>query len=323
MSTISVSNITTANGSTNLTLATGNTNAGDIVLPSTGGIVLGPNSTINSVIISTGSVANTLVTNATGTFISTNTTISGNAIFSGTLQTFSGNNNFDSGVLFVDGTNNRVGISNTTPDTELTVTGSANVSANVIVGNRVTANVFVGAAQFPYNSKLTVGGIAGGFTAPPATTAATGTLALTINRLYLVPFYVPYVTTTTNIASEVTTLGAAAAAKMNIYGADPLTGAPTGSPLGTDVTVSYATTGVKNGAFAVTLKPGIYWAALVCSVATTIRTMLAPATIGMSTLGGSATFSHVYGAFTYGTLGALPALTGVTATTQCPLMVIY
>ena len=44
-----------------------------------------------------------------------------------------GNSNFDSGVLFVDGTNNRVGINNTTPDAALTVTGSANVSGDLTV----------------------------------------------------------------------------------------------------------------------------------------------------------------------------------------------
>jgi len=44
------------------------------------------------------------------------------------------NVNIDSGVLFVDAINNRVGISNTAPDTELTVTGSANVSQDVRIG---------------------------------------------------------------------------------------------------------------------------------------------------------------------------------------------
>lgn len=114
MSTISVSNIVTANGSETLTIATGNTFAGDIILPSTGGVIVGPNSTINSIIVSVGSTANMMVTNSTGIFAL-------------------GNVNMDTGVLFVDGTNNRVGISNTTPDTQLTVTGSANVSGNVTI----------------------------------------------------------------------------------------------------------------------------------------------------------------------------------------------
>jgi len=73
ISTISLSNIETANGSEPLTLRTGNTNAGDIVINPTGGVVISPNSSVNSIIISTGSIANTLVTNATGVYISSNT----------------------------------------------------------------------------------------------------------------------------------------------------------------------------------------------------------------------------------------------------------
>ncbi len=58
----------------------------------------------------------------------------------------SGNANFDSGVLFVDGTNNRVGVNNTTPAHALSVTGTlasgnttitgfANVSSTLAAGN--------------------------------------------------------------------------------------------------------------------------------------------------------------------------------------------
>jgi hypothetical protein len=58
----------------------------------------------------------------------------------------SGNANFDSGVLFVDGTNNRVGVNNTTPGHALsitgtlaagntTITGFANVSSTLAAGN--------------------------------------------------------------------------------------------------------------------------------------------------------------------------------------------
>ena len=69
MSTISVSNIETANGSEPLTLSTGNTSAGDIVINPDVGIVLASNSSINSIILSTGSVANVLVSNSSGTYI--------------------------------------------------------------------------------------------------------------------------------------------------------------------------------------------------------------------------------------------------------------
>ena len=55
------------------------------------------------------------------------------------LTVTTGNSTFDSGVLFVDSTNNRVGINNTTPDASLTVTGQANVSGSVRIGGSLTA----------------------------------------------------------------------------------------------------------------------------------------------------------------------------------------
>lgn len=321
MSTISVSNITTSNGSTPLTLATGNTSGGDIIIPASGGVVIGPNSTINAVTIATGSTANTLVTNATGFFVSTNTTLSG------AVQTITGNVNFDSGVLFVDGVNNRVGISNTTPDAALTVTGSANVSANVIIGDTITANVFVGAAPNPFSPTVTVASVAGTEAIAPAFTHTTaGTLALTANRQYFIPIFVPFVITTGTLACEVTTLGTSSSIRMNIYAASA-TGAPTGSPLAADVLVSSATIGVKTGAYVVTLKPGLYWASMVCNAtAPTIRTLQAPGIIGVSTLGATPMYSYIFGTFTFGAMGAysgVTSITGVAPATQTPLIAIY
>lgn len=73
------------------------------------------------------------------------TTLAGNTTLSGALQTIAGNVNFDSGVLFVDSVNNRVGINNTAPTVALEVTGSANVTTSVnspllTVGTSFTAN---------------------------------------------------------------------------------------------------------------------------------------------------------------------------------------
>jgi hypothetical protein len=90
----------------------------------------------------------------------TNTTVGGtglvvgaNVALNGALNAFGGNSNFDSGVLFVDATNNRIGINNTTPDAALTVTGSANVSGTLkVFGDlAVTGNITssgVGAGDF-------------------------------------------------------------------------------------------------------------------------------------------------------------------------------
>jgi len=58
-----------------------------------------------------------------------NSTLTGNVTLSGTLQTIAGNVNIDTGTLFVDATNNRVGINNTSPGVALRVTGAADISA--------------------------------------------------------------------------------------------------------------------------------------------------------------------------------------------------
>lgn len=83
--------------------------------------------------------------------------ITGNTVLSGTLHTISGNVNIDTGALFVDGTNNRVGINNTTPDTALTVTGAANVSGLITGGSgaSVTGTVNV-TSTLNLGSNLTV-----------------------------------------------------------------------------------------------------------------------------------------------------------------------
>jgi len=65
-------------------------------------------------------------------------TFGGNTLFSGAVQTINGNSNFDSGVLFVDSVNNRIGINNTAPTASLTITGTANVSGVVNFGANVS-----------------------------------------------------------------------------------------------------------------------------------------------------------------------------------------
>lgn len=179
MSTISVSNITTANGSEPLTIATGNAAAGDIILPATGGVVIGPNSTINSIIVSTGSTANMLVTNSTGVFFPTNTTFNGNLLFVDATNnrvgikntaptsdlTVTGNVDIDAGVLFVDGVNNRVAVGgNTTPAVTLQVTGTMNVSTNTfnLGASTLAANGYV---FLPFGLKLNWGRVAAANTA--------------------------------------------------------------------------------------------------------------------------------------------------------------
>lgn len=66
-----------------------------------------------------------------------------------TTHTISGNVNIDAGTLYVDATNNRIGINNTTPAQTLVVTGTANVSANSWLSNTVilTSNATVSQAN--------------------------------------------------------------------------------------------------------------------------------------------------------------------------------
>ncbi len=77
-----------------------------------------------------------IISGNTGNFsgqmtVSGTTTLSGNATLNGTLQTISGNVDIDSGVLFVDSVNNRVGINNSAPTVAFYVVGSANVTSSV------------------------------------------------------------------------------------------------------------------------------------------------------------------------------------------------
>jgi hypothetical protein len=97
-------------------------------------------------------------------------TIQGNSTFNGALQTFSGNSNFDSGVLFIDSINNRVGINNTAPDVALRITGnqevsgnlsvftSANVSANINALDSVIVNNSISSRSLTTNNSVTLSG---------------------------------------------------------------------------------------------------------------------------------------------------------------------
>lgn len=67
------------------------------------------------------------------------------------------NANFDSGTLFIDSVNNRVGIANTTPDVTLRVTGSAGISGTLaIAGNTTVSNTMTvgvpGTVRIAFNS---------------------------------------------------------------------------------------------------------------------------------------------------------------------------
>ena len=86
-----------------------------------------------------GAIANvsTLTVSGNSTFTGsiTGTATFANAVTVAGIITATANVNIDAGTLFVDGTNNRVGINNTAPTSALTVTGSAAFSSTVAMGS--------------------------------------------------------------------------------------------------------------------------------------------------------------------------------------------
>jgi hypothetical protein len=111
------------------------------------------------------------------------TTLIGNVDVQGALHTISGNVNIDTGVLFVDSVNNRVGINNTTPSVALGITGDLDVSANAIIrGNsNVSGNLtLTGSLVSPGGQVNAVGNVA-----VSKDLVVTGNTLLTGNRLVI------------------------------------------------------------------------------------------------------------------------------------------
>jgi hypothetical protein len=144
---------------------------------------------------------------------------------------------------------------------------------------------------------------------------STSTLALTINRLYAVPFIVVDAKTITRIAIHVTTLGASSSCRLGIYQDN---GSLYPGNLVSDCgIVSMTSTGIKEitGLNIALSANTLYWLTCVCNVAATIASfavvyvnaLLGYPTTALNTVG----FSSYYVAFTY---GVLPATYPVSAT---------
>ena len=86
--------------------------------------------------------------------IAGNTVVSGNTTLSGSLQVISGNVNFDSGTLFIDSINNRIGIGITTPGVNLDVSGSANISLGVNSSLLTVGTSFIANTTGAYHSGI-------------------------------------------------------------------------------------------------------------------------------------------------------------------------
>jgi hypothetical protein len=131
----------TANSSlSNLYVSVGNINL-------FGNTTISGNSSFRSLLITGNTSVTNVVVNSTSTFVV------GNVAISGSLHRITGNVNIDSGVLYVDQVNNRVGVNNTTPDAALTITGAANVSGAVRF-----ANSFIAVGNSSFSNTLTVTG---------------------------------------------------------------------------------------------------------------------------------------------------------------------
>lgn len=128
----------------------------------------GYNLSVNAAKIDTGTIPSARISGAytginnVGTLgtltVAGNTSLSGGSLATNTtvVTVNSSNVNIDTGLLFVDSVNNRVGIKNTTPDAELTVTGSANIAGNLtVVGDIIIRGNTVSAGTTEYTGSLT------------------------------------------------------------------------------------------------------------------------------------------------------------------------
>jgi hypothetical protein len=121
----------------------GGTVSGSGPLNITSNVSIG-NSTVNAVVLTLGDLrlSNSTVSttaNLSGLYTNGVLSVSGNTTISGSAHAISGNAEFDSGTLFIDATNNRVGINNTAPGVALRVTGAVDISSTANVQNN--ANV--------------------------------------------------------------------------------------------------------------------------------------------------------------------------------------
>lgn len=85
-----------------------------------------------AMIIRTGTLAVNSSVSISNTF-----SVTGNVTVDGDVHTVAGNVQFDTDTLFIDAANHRVGINNSTPDADLTITGTSNVSGNTEVGGNL------------------------------------------------------------------------------------------------------------------------------------------------------------------------------------------
>ncbi len=176
-----VGNNITVTGSAggNLTVSSANlVIASNSILSAVGSLAVKGAMTIDTLSsVNTGTAAN-----ATHYLLAANSANGSSWYYAAVPTSFSGNSNFDSGTLFVDSVNNRVGVNNTTPDAALTVTGTANISGNVAIGGGLitsTNNAFQANATF--SDRITVSNFATFSNSITVTNTATFSNTITVS----------------------------------------------------------------------------------------------------------------------------------------------
>jgi hypothetical protein len=231
-----VGNNITVTGSAggNLTVSSANlVIASNSILSAVGSLAVKGAMTIDTLSsVNTGTAAN-----ATHYLLAANSANGSSWYYAAIPTSFSGNSNFDSGTLFVDSVNNRVGVNNTTPDAALTVTGTANISGNVAIGGGLitsTNNVFQANATF--SDRISVANFATFSNSITVTNTATFSNTVTISGNVI--FGTTRITANGGVgtAGQVLTSGAgtgnvywssaAAGTITNIASGDGLTGGP-------------------------------------------------------------------------------------------------
>lgn len=153
--------------------------------------------------------------------------------------------------------------------------------------------------------------------------AAAGTIAITANRIYYIPFAVVTKATFTRIGLEVTTGVASSTARLGIYNMDG--GIPTTRVLDAG-TVSTASIAAVEATISQTLNPGYYCLAMICSSAPTLRTATGLTTFqfvfgGSAPSAASTNYSGFYEAGSGTTLpSSAGTLTKVTQATATPAL---
>lgn len=159
-----------------------------------------------------------------------------------------------------------------------------------------------GAAPIPYEG---TGGTNGMYLGPPAGVAITGA-AVTANRLYMMPFFVPHRRTFTDVLLSVAS-AVAGNCRLGIYRRRANSGMP-GTLIADFGTVSVNVTNTDQRiTISQALAPGWYLAASVSDVAMNVRRLSGSNSIGGAWVPSGSTVTNVTGlsrAFTY---GALPA----------------